>query len=202
MLVKPKCVWEAVNCLKNCKQISKIEKYFTSSQTHFGFSNIVVKVHRLNFTAIYFWQFSIGTPCMVINYNLLLVVVALHEKWIVCALKCTISFHFQFHVKEAFHIHTNFILSKHFRTLVRRNDTNFKCEDKTIFITTYIIASKNVEPWVGPYLICLIWNLTSTETMHMNKQNCMKPLKCPGNPSTSDVINMTDRDNMVANKAT
>ena len=140
MLVKPKCVWEAVNCLKNCKQISKIVKS-TASQTQ----NCNVSVLQPSTFDNLQSEHPVWSSII-----LLFVVVALHEKWIVCALKCTISFHFQFYVKEAFHIHKNFILSKHFRTLVRRNDTNFKCEDKTIFITTYIIASKNVEPWVGP----------------------------------------------------
>jgi len=30
---------------------------------HFGFSNIGSKVHRFSSSAIYFWQFSTGTPC-------------------------------------------------------------------------------------------------------------------------------------------
>ena len=74
ILVKPKCVWEAVVYLKNCKQTSeKCELIFenwkktklldTTSQTHFGLTNIGSNMHRFSSTAIYFWQFSIGTPC-------------------------------------------------------------------------------------------------------------------------------------------
>ena len=39
-------------------------KKYTTFQTHFGFTNIGSKVHRFSSTVIYFWQFSIGTSCM------------------------------------------------------------------------------------------------------------------------------------------
>ena len=38
-------------------------KKFTATQTHFGFTNLGLKVHRFSSTATYFRQFSIGTPC-------------------------------------------------------------------------------------------------------------------------------------------
>ena len=63
VLVKPKCIWEAVEYLKNCKQtavkFSKIEKTY-ASQTHFGFTNIGSNMHRFWTTAFYFCNFSNG----------------------------------------------------------------------------------------------------------------------------------------------
>ena len=69
-LVKPKCVWEAVDFFNFRKFVYIFElfvynfsKKTTISQTHFGFTNLGSKMHRFRATAIYFWQFSIGTPC-------------------------------------------------------------------------------------------------------------------------------------------
>ena len=47
---------------KQLKIVNKLKKS-TASQTHFGFTNTGLKVHRFSSTAIYFWQFLIGTPC-------------------------------------------------------------------------------------------------------------------------------------------
>ena len=59
MLVKPKCVWEAVVFLKNCKQTAeKCKQIFenwkktTASETHFGFTNIGSEMHSFRGTAI------------------------------------------------------------------------------------------------------------------------------------------------------
>ena len=61
MLVKPKCVWEAVvfflkNCkqtAEKCKQIFQNWKKTTVSQTHFGFTNIGSEMHSFRGTAIW-----------------------------------------------------------------------------------------------------------------------------------------------------
>ena len=71
-------VGKAKKCLRGCRffQSSKsclqllavclqIFKKSTVSQMHFGFTNIRSKVHCFSSTAIYFWQFLIGTPCMI-----------------------------------------------------------------------------------------------------------------------------------------
>ena len=71
MLVNPKCVWEAVDFFNHWKFGYNFQLFVynfpknlhTTSQTHFGFINIGSKVHRFSYTAIYFWPFSIGTPC-------------------------------------------------------------------------------------------------------------------------------------------
>ena len=70
MLVKPKCVRDAVVYLKNCKQtaeeckqISKNRKKPTAYQMPFGFNNMGSKMHSFRATAFNFCNFSIGTPC-------------------------------------------------------------------------------------------------------------------------------------------
>ena len=71
MLVKPKCVWEAVVYSKKCKQTAeKCKQIFenwkksTASQPHFGFTNIGSNMHHFWATAFYFCIFSYGTPCI------------------------------------------------------------------------------------------------------------------------------------------
>ena len=70
-LVKPTCVWEVVDILKNGKQTAENStqmfqnlKIFTASQTHFDFTNIGSEMHHFSSTSIYFSWFSIGTSCM------------------------------------------------------------------------------------------------------------------------------------------
>ena len=70
ILVKPKCVWEAENFLKRSKQTTEYWKISDTCQTHFGFTNIGSKMHWFSSTAIYFWQFSIGTPCTSIKADI------------------------------------------------------------------------------------------------------------------------------------
>ena len=70
ILVKPKCVWKAVVFFNFQKFVYifqlfvyNFSKQTTTSQTHFDFTNLWSKMHCFSATAIYFWQFSIGTPC-------------------------------------------------------------------------------------------------------------------------------------------
>ena len=67
MLVKPKCVWEVVVFLKNCKQMT--ENFFenwkksTASQMHFDFTSIRLEMHSFRGTAICNNGFWFGSPC-------------------------------------------------------------------------------------------------------------------------------------------
>ena len=69
MLVKPKCVWEAVDFLKNCKQTAENANKFstinktTAYQTHFGFANKWSEMHSFRGAAIWNNGFWFGSPC-------------------------------------------------------------------------------------------------------------------------------------------
>ena len=78
MLVKSKCIWEAVRFfffwkivnkqLKIVNKFSKIEETATS-QTHFGFTNIRSDTFRV--TAIWSCNFWFGSPCILKNLQMI-----------------------------------------------------------------------------------------------------------------------------------
>ena len=71
MLVKPKCVWEAV-VIFNLHFSAVCLQFFkgsTASQTHFGFINLGSNKHCFWATAFYFCYFSNRTPCSEEKWN-------------------------------------------------------------------------------------------------------------------------------------
>ena len=68
MLLKPKCVWEAVvffNFRKNFQLfVYNFSKKAFTSQTHFGFNNIGSEMHIFRVIAKTNFEFCFGSPCI------------------------------------------------------------------------------------------------------------------------------------------